>query len=97
MSSILILHIIAASLLTLGCVSLLVFGSVRKKVTAADKGTMISFVATFVSGIGLIAVSGKGLTHFCATMTVYSLLTIAVRQYYQKRTKITLTSVRSDI
>jgi len=97
MSSILILHIVAASLLTIGCFSLLTLGVVRKKVATADYAASVSFVATFVSGISLIIVSGKGLTHFCATMTAYSFLMIAVRYYYLKRTKNTLSSVASDI
>ena len=97
MSGILLLHILTASTLTVGCISLLILGSIRKKIATADQATIASFIATFVSGISLIAVSGKGLTHFCATMTAYSFLTIGVRYYYLRRTKNTLSSVASDI
>jgi len=97
MSTILIFHIISATFLTVGMVRLLILGIIRKRQQQVVVASRISFAATLGTGVVLVIVSPKSLTHLCIMMTCYSLGVFALEALYQKRTKSALHTAVSDI
>ena len=97
MSTILIFHILSATSLTIGMVGLLLLGIIRKRQQLVVLASRISFAATLGTGIALVIVSPKSLTHLCIMMTCYSFGAFGLEMLYQKRTKSALHTAVSDI
>jgi len=81
---ILLLHILVATIMTLAIVW--VFAAAYSQRETKAYGVMLSsFVATILSGVGLLFVSPSGLGRLCAMMSVFTLVTLVARQYYRKQ------------
>lgn len=90
MSIILLIHILSASLLTVGMIGLLIYGILRKQRRTVVNVAHVGFGATLVSGLILVIISPRSLTHLCIMMTAYSLATFGLEALYKKRTKSAL-------
>ena len=97
MSTILIFHILSATFLTIGMATLLLLGIIRKRQQSVVVASRMSFAATLGTGVALVIVSPKSLTHLCIMMTCYSFGVFALEVLYQKRTKSALHTAASDI
>ena len=84
---ILTLHITAALIMSAALIVVFVAG-VSRRATRGYYVMLGSFSATLLSGIGLIALSAGGLGRFCAMMTAFTALTIAVRSFYRRRLEV---------
>lgn len=78
------LHIFVASIMSLAIIGVFVAAYQRRE-TKAYTPMMISFAATVVSGVGLLFIAPTGLGRLCAMMSAFTLLTLAARHYYSKR------------
>ena len=56
-----------------------------RRATKLYQAMMLSFAGVVVSGAALLVVSPAGLGRFCAMMSAFTLATLAVRAYYQRR------------
>ncbi len=81
---ILLSHIAIASLLTIATIKVAFSGYFRKG-TSVYNVMLASFVATSLSGIGLLLVGAGGLGRVCATMTAVTMVVFVVRAYYRIR------------
>lgn len=77
-------HIAVALVMTLTMVGVYV-AALHQRETKAYGAMLLSFGATFMTGVGLLAVSPAGFGRFCVTMTVFSLLVVAAHKFYQKQ------------
>jgi hypothetical protein len=90
MSTILIIHITSAILLTAGMTSLLISSIIRSRQRVVLYFTRMGLGATVGTGIGLVVVSPGSMTHLCMVMTCYTFVAIGLEVLYKKRIKSTL-------
>lgn len=97
MSIILVFHIISATFLTVGMVGLLLLGIIRKRQQLVVQASRMSFATTLGTGVALVIVSPKSLTHLCIMMTCYSFGVFGLEVLYHKRTKNALHSSATTV
>lgn len=91
-ATILSIHIALALVMTLSTLVVL-FAGWRQSESKSYFAMLVSFAATVLSGVGLVAVGGS-LTHLCVTMTVFGGASVLAARYYRRRLALVGVSVQ---
>ena len=82
-ATVLSIHIALAVVMTISTLTVFVAGW-RQSESKTYIAMLVSFAATVLSGVGLVAVGGS-LTHLCVTMTVFGGASVLAARYYKRR------------
>lgn len=82
---ILSLHVLIATVTTGSILGVFIAARAQRR-TRAYLTMLVSFAATALSGVALLAISAHGLGRFCAMMSAYVVVVAFARHYYHVRT-----------
>jgi len=82
---ILTIHLIFAAIYTISVIGLTIAAFLRKTMPTIRMSVISSFVSVAGSGLVLVIVSPKAITHYCASMFIASLCGAAAWVAYKKR------------